>query len=643
MQNHTKLIQELRSRLTSVRNEPSPVLARSLLKKTVAECYDLIKKDIDIAECAMIASSAFHELAQIENQMEDRRHYRREAIRICKIGINKSPSPKLVISYADRVVDHFYDQFAREERPLMNSALADAKQKIGKALKDAIDIYDRILLLSQRASLLRCQAIVSDIENRQHRGQEAVRCSELAVKEDPKNPCSHLSLGQSLWLTARSSKNDTEFFSLMNRAERAFIKAQNDFDPLPTLVLARFYRQTYRPALAIKTFQKYERREQNRRRLLSESFLIGEAAMQLWYNDYEKTSTNQALLTAQNLLSEAIDAGCENARLYMALALVEASLGDIASAEIILRKISRNSVSSWLEVIEQAQRAIEHDDTEILIKGFALGVADSSLWNTLGTYSAHFLKDDKMACGLYETGRHLNPKNFVLLTNFSRVLIRLGDEESLYLAKKYLNQAAQYSNRDRSFVWWRDVKSQFDKIIGRNKLPRISSLTSPPIQKLSFKNVQQRFIALGGIADKQKRGRLFELLFRDLLMITFGPEVVYGSHHVAVSGNRQVDAAFKWHGAHYRVEVKWHDRPIGPEKIDIFKTILKTAEVRGLFVSMSGFTEGAIENAHELGKERTILLIDGNEIRNIFEGNSRFDLLLDKKLDTFQHIGKPYG
>ncbi len=256
-----------------------------------------------------------------------------------------------------------------------------------------------------------------------------------------------------------------------------------------------------------------------------------------------------------------------------------------------------------------------------------------------------FVGNAEMAHSLYETGRKLNPKSYVLLTNLARSLIKQGDKANLSLAQRYLTQAAQYSRfNDRAFVWWRDVQSKLNEALGQSRKLQTRKSIADTAQNLNFKDVQQRFWTLQeGIYELSERGLLFEAVFRDLLKLTFGPEVVYGSHHVDVGGSRQVDAAFRWQNAYYRVETKWHERPIGPDKFDVFRTILKTAEVRGLFISMSGFTDGAIANAHEIGKDRTIILIDGSEVEDIFKGNSRLDILIDKKLDAFQRTGNPFG
>ena len=230
----------------------------------------------------------------------------------------------------------------------------------------------------------------------------------------------------------------------------------------------------------------------------------------------------------------------------------------------------------------------------------------------------------------------------MLLTNLSRVLVAAGDAHSLESAKAYLDQAAQYA--DRAFVWWRAVKDDWSKAMGGP----VRHQKGPPSG--SAKGNSDSSICQRGstrLRSKSWRrncaGRQFEDLFVDLLRLTFGSENVQGSHQIGMFNKRQVDAVFKWQGVLYRVELKWHKRALGPEVIDVFRTILDTAEVRGLMVSMSGYTDGAIEAAYTLGKEHTLLLLDGEEMRRIFDGASRLELLIEKKLDSFQRTGNPYG
>ncbi len=371
-QNQKKInlsIDEIQARLSSARNEPSPIKTKFILNSITNDCAKAIGTQVDISRFAVIASNAFSELAHLENNANKRKLYRQKAIRICKEQLSKDliDGVALAVSYADKTVDLFYDQFVRKEKTLMNAIFADAKRVVGNYLKNETGLNNRTLLLTQYASLLRSQSQISDQYNRKRRINEAVRCSRHAVNENPNNPQSYLSLGQSLWVKARMSWKDEDYFNLMNEAENAFLEAQNLFDPITSLVLARFYRQTYRPSLAVSAFNNYvEQENYRRRRLLCESFLVGEAAIQLWYNNYG--STEQALILARKLLREAVDAGYNNARIFMALAFVEAASGDIDLSAVFLKKLYNNSLVDWTCIIEKAQHALEKNDVNLLAR-----------------------------------------------------------------------------------------------------------------------------------------------------------------------------------------------------------------------------------------------------------------------------------
>ena len=632
---------ELGLRLSSARNEPSPIFARKLLKEIIAECDVKTKQGYDLTRYVVIGSNAFSELAQLENNIKRRKDYRRNAIRICKeqfIG-SKQFDSILAINYADKAVNLFYDQFVREKKGILNAILADVKIVISRSLQTEENSEYKVQLLSQNSSVLRCQSQISSYKDSHRRSHEALRCSNKAVSEAPNNPNSYLSLGQSLWHVARRVSDDSKYFVFMNKAEEALIRAQTTHNPLSSLVLARFYRQTYRPSLAISTWFNYSNYEnRNRRRLLAESFLAGEAALQLWYNNFE--SSSDALNKVVVVLREAVDSGYENSRIFMSLASVEAALGNIITSNSVLEKLYNGDFVDWRNIIEKAHDAINKDDIEYLEQSFAIGISDSSVWNALGTYSKTFLKDRNLAVNMYEIGRLLNPRNYILLTNLSRVLIEQGTPESLSLAGRYLSQAKNYSSKNKAFIWWRSVEESLKKAKGETK-PKY--LFEPSRKKLNFTNLYERFqFLLNGQADPHKRGTLFEILFYDLLSLSFGSEVIQGSHLVDVGGERQVDAAFKLLHNYYRVELKWHARPIGPDELDSFCTKLRTAEIRGLFVSMSGFTKGALANAHEIGKKHTIILMDGEDINSVFTGKNRFELVLEQKIDSFQRTGNPY-
>lgn len=83
------------------------------------------------------------------------------------------------------------------------------------------------------------------------------------------------------------------------------------------------------------------------------------------------------------------------------------------------------------------------------------------------------------------------------------------------------------------------------------------------------------------------------------------------------SDGRQIDGALTIDGTTFLIETKFSKNPIGSQDIDIFmsKVTSKSDNTMGIFVSMSGYTDGAIKTA---SRERTpILLLDYTHIFNL--------------------------
>jgi len=57
---------------------------------------------------------------------------------------------------------------------------------------------------------------------------------------------------------------------------------------------------------------------------------------------------------------------------------------------------------------------------------------------------------------------------------------------------------------------------------------------------------------------------------------------------------------------------------------------------------MSGFSQGAIDSAQDIGKEHAVVLIDGEEITNIIMGGLRLESVLEAKIRYFERYGDPF-
>lgn len=634
-------LQELEVSLATARSESSPPQARAILRTVASQCRELF--DGGFTDAAIVGASAFSELAALEMLPAERLQYRRAAITLLREATQKSLAARLLASYANRIVDLFHDN-VQEERPKINAWLSGAANSLAKGINGNKNPLELAQLLTQRASVLRCQAMVSALSERRARIDEAIRCAQRATSESPHDPFAKLELGQALQQSARWANSDEDCFRTLQKAEEVLLRSQNSDEPLPRLVLARFYRQSYRPAQAIDTFREYETLERaNRRRLLAHAHIVGEAAMQVWYGDYESSFVGNALEYAYSLVSESIDAGYEIARNFTGLAFVQAAIGRPEAADLTLRRLSQGDIPSWLEVIDKAEASVRDSNFSSLQQAFALGINDSSIWNSLGTFASRFLQDPFLALRLYSVAKKLEPRNAVVLTNIARIHLHLGSAEDLIIAEEALRIAGTCAAR--TFVWWRSLLEDLRQRRGIARLALSRELQKRDWNaKLSFADIQSRYWSLRkgveeACIDPQRRGYTIQDIVRDLLVLTFHSGDVLGSQKIR---ERQVDASFTYRDVRHLVEVKWKGQALDRSDLDSLRAILDQAEVRGVLISMSGFTDSAVSYAREMGQRHAVILIDGEEMDAVIVARFRFEGLLEWKLSHWRRNGNPY-
>jgi hypothetical protein len=150
-------LHDLEVALSGARSELSPIKARLALNNVAQRCQSLVRKNPKLLEFALVGSSALAELAALELSLERRLDYRRKAIKIFREPMQDSFSPVLAASRANRVVDLFYDTYAREETSQMRNLLSTAATALSNAISRANSSKaERATLLIQRSSVLRC-------------------------------------------------------------------------------------------------------------------------------------------------------------------------------------------------------------------------------------------------------------------------------------------------------------------------------------------------------------------------------------------------------------------------------------------------------------------------------------------------------
>lgn len=136
--------------------------------------------------------------------------------------------------------------------------------------------------------------------------------------------------------------------------------------------------------------------------------------------------------------------------------------------------------------------------------------------------------------------------------------------------------------------------------------------------------------------DPQARGYAFEKFLHDLfIFFDLDPR-----HSFKLSGE-QIDGSFVYSGDTYLLEAKWVNDPIGLNELSVFdgKVATKARWTRGLFISMSGYTEGGL-TAFRSGRTLSIVGFDRSDLLMILEGNVSLKKAIDEKVRVAAEEGK---
>jgi hypothetical protein len=135
----------------------------------------------------------------------------------------------------------------------------------------------------------------------------------------------------------------------------------------------------------------------------------------------------------------------------------------------------------------------------------------------------------------------------------------------------------------------------------------------------------------------QKKGYVLETLFTELMRISGIPV----EEPFRIEGE-QLDGAIKYDGHYYLLELKWTTDKTEPKEIGhFFFKIEGKLQARGIFLSMNGFSDGAISTLPK-GKDLKILLLDGNHLANVIYGTYKFQELLEHAIRQASLKGEIY-
>lgn len=626
--------------------ERSVTKAKQMLSNAVRLC-DVWGMEGGSTEAIILKAQALAELAYEQDDAVGRAAQWKSSLDVLDEGWQLEKRAELAESYASLAVDCYQDELSDMDSAQRQRMLRGARDRLDEALLlPSLDNVATADLLARKSSVLRHLAI-SDLtaDARKRRLEEAFRSAERGAQLS-KTAATILELGLSEWALARFEPTDDDYIQRLRKAETYFKdEALANFEPAE-LTLSNFYRSNFRAAEACEAFLRSASRVRHIRRLLRDSYIYAEAATQAWWAQHPKSFTELHLTEARTLLEAALAGGSRTARLVVGLAFVRAILEGPAEGETALNDIclGPNRVS-WDRALALTQKATMSD---VATYGLALGLNRSGVWSRLGTFALVFLKKPEQAETLYRTATRVNPHDAIAATNLARFLARNDDPGSLSEARRLLQKASQFA--DRRFVWWRAVLAevqQKEAAGGRTTrvvIPKLRERIPPgPAHFKKLEQLKDRLRLVESLKNPHDRGYELEALFYALGELTL-PTAAGPYSITRKEGDRvQIDGYIEHNVDKYRVECKWEKQGADGDDVASFLTRrLDVAGISGLFVSMEGFKDSAVNEARRALASRPILLMDGDEVRAVFGMRINFDQFLTIKRLYVDRNSDPY-
>lgn len=153
-----------------------------------------------------------------------------------------------------------------------------------------------------------------------------------------------------------------------------------------------------------------------------------------------------------------------------------------------------------------------------------------------------------------------------------------------------------------------------------------------------LRDLNADFLAFHSDSDKQRRGYQFEKLLAALFRLE---ELDY--HGAYKTDTDQVDGAVVLDSFTYLLEARW--RQVVASDADLaaltHKVERRLDATRGLFISMAGFRDEAVQ-LYRLAKENRLILMDGQDLTWVLEGRIGFADALRAKVGAATIEGNPY-
>lgn len=269
-----------------------------------------------------------------------------------------------------------------------------------------------------------------------------------------------------------------------------------------------------------------------------------------------------------------------------------------------------------------------------------------------GSGVPHELRDD-LALTLGTDPQGIN-KYYIART----VLTRLNERTDAYLGPRREVVKRIIEFEDFSTCWPQDqlkakglvaevrrvvnVKDSFTRIRQERDAERQRHIQQHRAQAMAERRrrdqldeVQRDLVRLFTVANPHRRGKLFESILNRL----FAVEGILIREAFTLVGDEgegtveQIDGAIEFDGDVYLVEAKWLTDPVGPgETAQHLVRVYSRGDVRGLFISASGYTDAAVMGHRQALTQKVVVLCALRELVLLLERRGDLKSLLKEKV-----------
>lgn len=219
-----------------------------------------------------------------------------------------------------------------------------------------------------------------------------------------------------------------------------------------------------------------------------------------------------------------------------------------------------------------------------------------------------------------------------LISGFYRLSTAVDSEvQNPEKAKKLLREFKQHVGQD-------PIQRELEKIKAEEVKERYqSNISEIQIKSKKLLDLNSKFTDLltSSVITPQKKGFEFERLFFEILSLEeFEYEKPFRN------SIEQIDGRFKFEKFDYLVEIKFESEPITQDSLAAFDNKIKgkAQSTRGFFLAANGFKPDHLVPFK--GNSPRLILMDGSELPQIFEGRKSFYDLFQKKVDQLIKSGE---